>query len=129
MVTPIGSDHPIPVDFRLISATHQDITPKIESEQSNFRADLYHRLNGATVNLPPLRDRQDLPYLVSRIVSDKADIGFSKEAMQVLSEYSWPGNIRELKNVINYACTLCDDKIVTIEHLPEYVFDCPPFYF
>ncbi|MGV2872197.1 sigma-54-dependent Fis family transcriptional regulator [Colwellia sp. E150_009] len=129
MVTPIGSDHPIPVDFRLISATHQDITPKIESEQSNFRADLYHRLNGATVNLPPLRDRQDLPYLVSRIVSDKADIGFSKEAMQVLSEYSWPGNIRELKNVINYACTLCDDKIVTIEHLPEYVFDCPPFIF
>lgn len=129
MVTPIGADHPIAVDFRLISATHQDIAPKIESEQSNFRADLYHRLNGAAVSLPPLRDRQDLHYLVSRIVSCELDIGFSKEAMQVLAEYSWPGNIRELKNVINYASTLCDDNTITIEHLPDYVFNCTPFIF
>jgi transcriptional regulator of acetoin/glycerol metabolism len=129
MVTPIGADHPIAVDFRLISATHQDIAPKIESEQSNFRADLYHRLNGATVSLPPLRDRQDLNYLVSRIVSCELEVGFSKEAMQVLAEYSWPGNIRELKNVINYAITLCDDNTITIEHLPDYVFNCTPFIF
>lgn len=129
MVTPIGSDHPIAVDFRLISATHQDIAPHTESEQSNFRADLYHRLNGATVNLPALRDRQDLDYLVSRLVCNESEVGFSKEVMQVLAEYSWPGNIRELKNVISYASTLCDDNTITIEHLPDYVFNCTPFIF
>ena len=129
VVTPIGSDQPIAVDFRLISATHQDISPQIESQQCNFRADLYHRLNGATIDLPALRDRQDLHYLVSRIVGSESDIGFSKEAMQVLAEYSWPGNIRELKNVINYASTLCDDNTITLEHLPDYVFNCTPFIF
>lgn len=129
MVTPIGSDQSIAVDFRLISATHQDISPKIDLEQSNFRADLYHRLNGATINLPALRDRQDLSYLVSCIVDSESEIGFSKEAMQILAEYSWPGNIRELKNVISYASTLCDDNTITHEHLPDYVFDCTPFIF
>jgi len=129
VVTPIGSDQPIAVDFRLISATHQDIAPQIESEQSTFRADLYHRLNGATINLPALRDRQDLHYLVSCIIGSESKIGLSKEAMQILAEYSWPGNIRELKNVISYACTLCDDNTITLEHLPEYVFDCTPFIF
>jgi transcriptional regulator of acetoin/glycerol metabolism len=129
VVTPIGSDQPIPVDFRLISATHQDIAPKIESEQSTFRSDLYHRLNGATISLPALRDRQDLHYLVSCLVDSDSEIGFSKEAMQILAEYSWPGNIRELKNVINYASTLCDDNTITHEHLPDYVFDCTPFIF
>ena len=49
--------------------------------------------------------------------------------MQILAEYSWPGNIRELKNVISYASTLCDDNTITPEHLPEYVFDCTPFIF
>jgi transcriptional regulator of acetoin/glycerol metabolism len=49
--------------------------------------------------------------------------------MQILAEYSWPGNIRELKNVINYASTLCDDNTITHEHLPDYVFDCTPFIF
>ena len=128
-ITPIGSDHSIPVDFRLISATHQDIAPQIDSEQSNFRADLYHRLNGATINLPALRDRQDLSYIVSRIVCSESKVIFSEVVMQVLSEYSWPGNIRELKNVISYAITLCDDGTISLEHLPEYVFDCPPFIF
>jgi len=129
VVTPIGSDQPISVDFRLISATHQDISSKNESTQLNFRADLYHRLNGATLNLPPLRSRQDLHYLVSCIVGTESKIGFSKEAMQILAEYSWPGNIRELKNVISYASTLCDDNTITPEHLPEYVFNCTPFIF
>mgnify|MGYP000361110429 FL=1 len=128
-VTPIGSDQPIAVDFRLISATHQDIAPHIESEQSNFRADLYHRLNGATINLPALRDRHDLHYLVSCLACSESEIGFSKEAMQVLAEYTWPGNIRELKNVIKYASTLCGDNIITIEDLPDYVFHCTPFIF
>jgi transcriptional regulator of acetoin/glycerol metabolism len=129
VVTPIGSDSPIAVDFRLISATHQDIAPQMESEQVSFRADLYHRLNGATMNLPSLRERQDLHYLVSRIVSSDSEIGFSKEAMEVLAEYQWPGNIRELKNVISYASTLCDDNLITLEHLPDYVFNCTPFIF
>jgi transcriptional regulator with PAS, ATPase and Fis domain len=128
-VTPIGSDKSIAVDFRLVSATHQDIAPQIESEQSNFRSDLYHRLNGASINLPALRDRQDLHYLVSCIVCSESEIGFSKEVMRVLAEYTWPGNIRELKNVIKYASTLCVNNIITIEDLPDYVFHCPPFIF
>ena len=129
VVTPLGTDQPIAVDFRLISATHQDISPQINTQPNQFRADLYHRLNGATINSPALRDRQDLSYLVSFILGNKPDVGFSKEAMQVLAEYSWPGNIRELKNVISYATTLCDDNIITPMHLPEYVFNCTPFIF
>lgn len=129
MVTPIGSDQPIAVDFRLISATHQDISSSTDSELSHFRADLYHRLNGATLNLPALRDRQDLDFLVSRLACNEIDIGFSKEVMQVLAEYSWPGNIRELKNVISYASTLCDENTVAIEHLPDYVFNSTPIVF
>jgi transcriptional regulator of acetoin/glycerol metabolism len=128
LVTPIGSDRPISVDFRLISATHQDIAPNSGTEQSHFRPDLYHRLNGATINLPALRDRQDLYYLVSCICNE-SKIVFSEEAMQVLVEYSWPGNIRELKNVISYAMVLCDDGTITPEHLPDYVFSCNPFIF
>jgi transcriptional regulator of acetoin/glycerol metabolism len=128
LVTPIGSDRPISVDFRLISATHRDIAPSSGTEKSGFRPDLYHRLNGATINLPALRDRQDLYYLVSRICNE-SKIVFSEEAMQVLVEYSWPGNIRELKNVISYAMVLCDDGTITPEHLPDYVFSCTPFIF
>lgn len=129
VVTPIGSDQAIPVDFRLISATHQNISSQIESKQITFRPDLYHRLNGATISLPALRDRQDLKYLVSSIVSSKSGVCFSNEVMQVLTDYPWPGNIRELKNVISYALTLCDDEIINLEHLPEYVFSCTPFIF
>jgi len=129
VITPIGSDQSIAVDFRLISATHQDIAPKIDDPKSSFRADLYHRLNGATINLPALRDRQDLEFLVSLFIGNDSDIGLSESAMQVLHEYSWPGNIRELKNVISYARTLCDADLITPEHMPDYVFNCTPFLF
>ena len=126
-VTPIGSDKPIKVNFRLISATHQEVAPQNIPNKNDFRADLYHRLNGATINLPPLRDRQDIYYLISKLMGKKSDMNLSKSSLEVLTEYAWPGNIRELKNVINYASTLCDEEGIRSEHLPDYVFTRDPF--
>jgi DNA-binding NtrC family response regulator len=112
------------LDIRLVAATHRDLEAAIE--HGEFRADLYYRLNGIALNVPPLRDRTaDIEALAKHFVARAARESrrenvpqLSQAVMQVLLAYHWPGNIRELRNVIERAVLLCDGDELTLAHLP-----------
>ena len=122
-VTPLGSETPIKVEFKLISATHRNLKEIVL--EGRFREDLYYRLQGITLNLPPLRDRGDKVALVNHILSmergDRQEISLSKGAMHQLEDYSWPGNIRQLRNVLRTALALSEGPEITIYDLPDEV--------
>jgi two-component system response regulator AtoC len=122
----IGSNETKRVDVRVISATNQDLESAVES--GTFRKDLYYRLAVVPVHLPSLRSRlEEIPQLTKHLLERHSkrlhvDIeGITPEAMEILLTYSWPGNIRELENVIERALVLTDDKTITVEDLPEAV--------
>jgi two-component system response regulator AtoC len=122
----IGSTETTQVDVRVISATNQDLEAGVES--GTFRKDLYYRLAVVPVHLPPLRSRrEEIPQLTQHLLERHSsrlhvDVdGIAPEAMEVLLTYSWPGNIRELENVIERALVLTDDKTISVEDLPEAV--------
>ncbi len=124
-VTPIGALRATPVDMRVIAATHRDLLALVK--QGKFREDLYFRLNGATIALPPLRDRSDLGWIVdqllaSRPYADGSKRLMSEQALGVLKAYQWPGNIRELVNVIDFACAVASDPEIAMDDLPDQVF-------
>ena len=124
-VTPIGGAKPTAVDMRVIAATHRDLLDLVK--QGKFREDLYFRLNGATIALPALRDRSDLGWIVKQLLekrpyADGTARSISATALGVLSAYLWPGNIRELLNVIDFACAVASDPEVGIDDLPDQVF-------
>ncbi|QUJ69808.1 sigma-54-dependent Fis family transcriptional regulator (plasmid) [Photobacterium sp. GJ3] len=123
-VTPLGSSERYPVDFRLVCATHQPLREAIQRRQ--FREDLYYRMNGLTVSLPPLKDRQDLPKVVEAVLAELADNGLkgdvSEEVMQLFLSHLWPGNIRQLFNVLRVAVVLAGDQRIQPEHLPDDFF-------
>ena len=124
-VTPIGGAKPTAVDMRVIAATHRDLLDLVK--QGKFREDLYFRLNGATIALPALRDRSDLGWIVKQLLekrpyADGTARSISAAALGVLSAYLWPGNIRELLNVIDFACAVASDPEVGIDDLPDQVF-------
>jgi DNA-binding NtrC family response regulator len=97
MIRPIGSNIEIPVDVRVICSTNRDLRKMIQ--ENKFRADLYHRINVISVNIPPLRERSgDIPFLVKHFLNNKKKI--HPMAVEMLSRYNWPGNVRELKNLI-----------------------------
>jgi transcriptional regulator with GAF, ATPase, and Fis domain/predicted negative regulator of RcsB-dependent stress response len=111
-VRPVGGDAPIPVDVRLISATHQDLKKLVA--EGRFRQDLFYRLHVLAVELPPLRDRQgDVPLLAERFLGEFArgqgeePKRISADAMAKLVGYTWPGNVRELRNLIDRTALLC----------------------
>lgn len=114
----LGSTKPIKVDIRVLSATHRNLEEAIRD--GSFREDLYYRLNVVTINVPPLRDRkEDIPLLANHflqkftLANAKKVEGTSGEAMEILIHYDWPGNIRELENVIERAVVVCKtDEIV-----------------
>ncbi|SMC23328.1 regulatory protein, Fis family [Desulfacinum hydrothermale DSM 13146] len=114
-VRPLGSDKVIPIDVRIIAATNRRL--KREVERGDFRKDLYFRLNILRLNIPPLRYRkEDIADLVRHFINLNTtrlgkDISISKQAMQMLQDYHWPGNIRELQNVMERLCVTCDMKI------------------
>jgi two-component system response regulator PilR (NtrC family) len=116
-IRPIGSQQEIPVDVRLLSATHKDLAAEVDA--GNFRQDLYYRINVIELAVPSLRERkEDIPvlaeYLLGRIAADY-DIPapeISSDAMEAMKEYSFPGNVRELENVLERAFTLCEDDII-----------------
>ncbi len=109
-VVPVGGERPIPVDFVLICATHRDL--KAESAAGRFRTDLYYRINGLTLMLPPLRERADFATLVARMLAEivpERSIGLDREVAAAFSSYAWPGNLRQLSNALRTACALLDD--------------------
>ena len=122
-VVPLGSDQAIPVTLHVISATHRDIRHMIQ--EGEFREDLYYRLNGITLHLPPLRDRSDKADLIRTLLqeenSDQESIEIAEDAFQKLLDYSWPGNIRQLRNALRTASALCRDGIIRLSNLPQEI--------
>lgn len=120
----VGSNRTIKVDVRVVAASNCDI--EAEVAQGRFRQDLMYRLNAVTVNLPPLRERQeDIAILAEYFVATVGGLGstrryFSSEALEMMRNYSWPGNIRELENAVLHAVSLSDDQIYP-EHLPAKI--------
>ena len=121
-VTPLGGGKPVAVDFQLICATHRVL--RAEVEVGRFREDLYYRVNGLTLQLPPLRERSDLGALTAAMLRDIAptrEMRLSPEVAAAFASYRWPGNLRQLANVLRTACALVDDEAPCIEacHLPD----------
>lgn len=123
---PVGSSTPISVDVRLIAATHQNLERLIA--EGKFREDLYYRLNVISLTLPPLRDRkEDLFDLAMYFLTKAAEragksISYVDEvALEAMASYHWPGNIRELQNVIERAVVLCEGPYITVADLPHAV--------
>jgi len=121
----VGSDDPIKVDVRIIAATNADLEDAIKN--GAFRKDLYYRLNVIRIFLPLLRERrEDIPLLASHFLSvynqknRKKLEGFAPETMKKLMSYSWPGNIRELENIIERAVILCKKRMIEPEDVPLY---------
>jgi two-component system response regulator PilR (NtrC family) len=118
----IGGVSDIEVNVRIISATNKNIHELIEKKL--FREDLYFRLNVLSINVPPLRERQeDIPLLVDHFLKKFAGstMRFCQDAVKLLQNYKWQGNIRELENIIERLALLCDGEIIGIEHLPEEI--------
>ena len=120
-VVPLGGK-PVRVEFALIAATHRDLPAEVEA--GRFRADLYYRLAGLTLTLPPLRERSDLPVLVERILRACApdrDLRLAPEVAAAFAAHSWPGNVRELAQALRVAAALVDEEEMVIgwEALPE----------
>lgn len=118
-IRPVGSNKTISVDVRTISASHRDLL-KLVSE-GLFRMDLYYRLNVVTLSLPLLNERlEDIPILANHFIScnnrDSASVakGLSNEAMELLVAYQWPGNVRQLKNVIEHVCTFATTPLIPV---------------
>jgi transcriptional regulator of acetoin/glycerol metabolism len=124
-VVPLGSDQPIPVDLHVISATHRDVHQMIQEGQ--FREDLYYRLNGITLHLPLLRDRGDKADLIRTLLREENAgqdcVRIEEDAFAKLMEYSWPGNIRQLRNALRTASALCRDGIIRASNLPQEILD------
>ncbi len=130
-IRPIGGQQEIPVDVRILSATHKDLA--VEVEKDKFRQDLYYRINVIELKVPSLRERlDDVPDLANellrRIAADyKTDIPvISQEAMDSLMSYHFPGNVRELTNILERAFTLCEDDIIKAEDLSLSPSDSMP---
>jgi sigma-54 dependent transcriptional regulator, acetoin dehydrogenase operon transcriptional activator AcoR len=121
-VTPLGSETPLRVDVRFICASHRDLFEMVSS--GRFREDLYYRLSGAVIRLPPLRDRVDLSDLIRKVLQEEIkETGIRGElredTMRQLKLHSWPGNFRELHNVLRHALLLGEGGIITPDNLPE----------
>ena len=124
VVTPLGSSASIPVDVRLICATHQRLRELIQ--QKVFRDDLYYRLNGLTVRLPPLRDRTDVREIVTRLLLTQggAEWTLATDVWQLMLSHPWPGNLRQLANVLATAIAIATpDTQIRREHLPDDFLD------
>ncbi len=126
----VGGKKNIPVDFRLITATNMNLAEKVQ--HNSFRLDLLYRLNIFTIVIPPLRERkQDIPLLVEFIIQKHNSLlklnikSISKGAMELLMQYHWPGNIRDLENAIQSAMILVPGDIITEEFLPMRVYGYP----
>ncbi|WP_175573445.1 sigma 54-interacting transcriptional regulator, partial [Pseudomonas aeruginosa] len=117
-VVPLGGE-PEDVDVRLISATHRDLAELVAD--GRFREDLYYRLNGMVVSLPPLRERSDREELLDYLLAEEARgqrIQLDGEVRQGLLAYRWPGNVRQMRTVLRTLVALCEDGRVGLRDLP-----------
>jgi len=126
----LGSEHPVHVNVRVMAATNRDLQDEIKSEQ--FRRDLYYRLSVVTLDIPPLRQHpEDIPKLAERYLSEfrlrinNAVEGFTDESMRALIRYPWPGNIRELINVVERGVLLCEGTRIAMDDLPRTIVPGP----
>ncbi|MCX8003596.1 MAG: sigma-54-dependent Fis family transcriptional regulator [Burkholderiaceae bacterium] len=111
-VTPLGAEESIPVDFQLISATHRDLQERVRA--GLFREDLYFRLNGVSITLPPLRERPGKAALIRRILAEEgARFTLTADAEAALLEHPWPGNVRQLRHVLRTLAALYECEVVT----------------
>ncbi len=125
-VRPVGGKETIRVDVRIISATNRSLRGLIK--EGAFREDLFYRINVITIDLPPLRERkEDIPHLVAHFLDRiAADSGFPRRefsagALELLAGYDWPGNIRELENVVQRAVALSESERINAEELPDRI--------
>ncbi len=125
-VRPVGASDEVPVDVRIVSATHKDL--ELEVQEGRFRNDLYYRINVIGVRVPSLRERvKDIPLLAAFFLQRWSDpdsgtpLQLGESAYEALASYSFPGNVRELENILERACTLCSGERIEAEdlHLPQ----------
>jgi len=128
---PVGGEQSVSVDVRIIAATHRSLREQVK--KNKFREDLFYRLNVLYLHLPPLRERGvDIRYLLDHFLEKfmaglgKNIVGFTAEAMDSLLSYSYPGNVREMSNIVEYGVNMCKEKKVGLEHLPDYIFEPVP---
>lgn len=121
-IRPVGAETEIPIDVRILSATHKDLANEVHKER--FRNDLFYRINVIQIQLPPLRERnEDIPLLANKFLEKFAsECGLetpqlTQEALVALQSYSFPGNVRELENVLERAFTLCEDDQIAIDDI------------
>ncbi|HHD63141.1 MAG TPA: response regulator [Desulfobulbaceae bacterium] len=126
VIRPVGSTDPVPVDVRIISATHRDLDQAIEEKK--FREDLFYRLNVVSLELPPLNERkEDIPLLVDYFINNLTDEAdhqvkkFTPEAMQLMVDAAWPGNVRQLYNVVEHAVALSTSPIISEDLLHDAI--------
>ncbi|HEY0180105.1 MAG TPA: sigma-54-dependent Fis family transcriptional regulator [Dokdonella sp.] len=124
-IVPLGGDQAITVDLHVISASHRDIRQMVHDGE--FREDLYYRLNGTTLHLPLLRDRADRAELIEVLLREESQDGETvrilPDALHALLSYHWPGNIRQLRNVLRTAAALCRDGTIRLSNLPQELLD------
>ena len=125
-IEPLGSVNPVKVDIRVVAATNKDLTKLVR--KGNFREDLYYRINVIHLKLPPLRQRrEDIPLLVNHLLvkfnslQGKDIVDVSDEVMKQLMLYHYPGNVRELENIIEQAFVLCRGRMIELSHLPPHL--------
>ena len=114
----VGDDRVIPVDVRVIAASNQDLETMVQ--EGRFRADLYYRINVLNLKIPPLRERiEDIPLLATHMLKrynrqSMIKLAFDPEALEILKSYAWPGNVRQLENVVERLCVLAEDNVITV---------------
>ncbi len=123
-VKPVGSNKEIAFDVRIISATNENLAKAVA--EGSFREDLYHRLNEFSIKALSLRERkEDIPVFANHFLAaaneelDKDVIGFEDAVMRVFRDYNWPGNLREMRNVVKRATLLCQGNFISLEHIPS----------
>ncbi|WP_371415019.1 sigma-54 interaction domain-containing protein [Thiolapillus sp.] len=122
LVRPVGATREVRTDVRIVSATHQNLAQRVQDGE--FRQDLFYRLNVIELNMPSLRKRpEDIPELIDHLLDNIASNyqqpapGLHKDALAALKKYSFPGNVRELENILERAFALCENSIITLEDL------------
>lgn len=125
-IKPVGSNREIEVDIRVVAATNEDLSSAVQN--GDFREDLYHRLNEFSIKVPPLRERtEDLMLFANTFLSnanidlDKNVVGFSEDSLRAFKNYDWPGNLRELKNIVKRSVLLTQDDVITLDILPREI--------